>query len=477
MMDNLQSNLCKWKEKLAEDAVANQQKASSITAPVQEAVEKDVEDSNDSSRSSNSSSDSKTDTSHLVASTAVPQAVFGRRHSLPLNVPSMLPRTVIRRESLSKDGQCPIVLETIQMEGMCLSSLSQVDSTKDSCEAGSTLTPVITKIEEGTQLLPKRQVSSEPSKATKRRLSLPPLLSQHQRYKQPHVFKLHPLPATPSLEDLRVPGQEEVEESEEDKKKLLPSCCDSSTQSSSQADDSDPVSTVFPARDSHSTAQYTERLQINSESCQTIDNTAKSMVDNSLKPIFADNSQDLFTTSTGVSKQFSNVTHIPPVVHPPPTVSPALHGSLFSESQKPCLEPAVHHSTKASHIGKSLRFARRASLDSNTCTNINLNENINLQRVRNNNAYECISNLKNSNTNMNNINRSNANLKRVCLLNDKENRAPCKARLSLLAKTRQWRSLNQDDECACDTVRNSQFAAKLLSQQVRTTFFITPMVI
>ncbi|KAA0197337.1 hypothetical protein HAZT_HAZT003002, partial [Hyalella azteca] len=211
MLHNLQSNLHEWKQRLAEDPLPKSPKPLLLNAPplLTDSEEKSNVSIKEvvSSCSSSSSGDNPSEpVGDLFSQSAFcgQQTVVGRRHSLPLNVPSMLPRTVMRRESLSSDGKHPFLLETVHMEDMALSTLSQADNEN----ADADMVSIVTRLSDTSDISPSKtrvMTGSCHPKSGRRRLSLPQL-SAHQYRTKPPLVSLQPLPATPSVEELRVPS-------------------------------------------------------------------------------------------------------------------------------------------------------------------------------------------------------------------------------------------------------------------------------
>lgn len=196
MVTNMRANQQKWEErllkkKLGEDT--NSQplvvKQDSADNPVVESGEEEAEEV-DGGTSPSSSGDSHQ--SVLGSLENVSRSLqLGRRHSVPLNMPRLLPRTIIRRESLPEHGNEPLVVETVTMGGMSLTSLTSGPADN------STLTP--------EALLPEPSITTMggvgiriPRPATRlgRRRSLPPLWLQQTRARTSHM--LQPLSPTPS---------------------------------------------------------------------------------------------------------------------------------------------------------------------------------------------------------------------------------------------------------------------------------------
>lgn len=196
MVTNMNNNLHKWEEKLlkklAEDTAAQPAAAPQDAAenPVAESAEEDHEEV-DGGTSPSSSGDSHQ--SVLGSLENVSRSLqLGRRHSVPLNVPRLLPRTIIRRESLPENGNQPLVVETVTMGGMSLTSLSSRPP-----DHNATLTP--------EALLPEPSITTmggvgirlpRPATRLTRRKSLPPLWLQQTRARASHM--LQPLSPTPS---------------------------------------------------------------------------------------------------------------------------------------------------------------------------------------------------------------------------------------------------------------------------------------
>lgn len=450
MMGNLKSNLIRWQETLKGDNIVTQ-KSLLLGENKQTSVERQDTD-NDSNSSGSSSSENADSVSHTMNA---PQTIVGRRHSLPLNVPSMLPRTVIRRESLSKDGQHPIVLETVQMEGMSLSAVSQTETDPAGSKTQSGHISILTNMD-GSSMPSRGPQRKSQSKSEKRRMSLPGLLSHNpqHRFKQP-VSTLQPLPATPSLEELRLPDISKPQDTNQSSHEIDNSQPSSTSQGTSSRDANTRVSScVVPPcddriSDRHDTGNIDQTASRMDSNCEATDNSMQTL----------DNPSDI--TASQSQPPFSALNVNIPISSNPIS---------YSESQNIKSEIIAHHNKRM--CSEPSRCSRRASLDSSACVNVNLNENLNLQNLRNSNFNldSSNSNLRNSNTNLHlgNLNMvesagSNSNkwvTKRA--LGDKENREPCKGRTSLLARTRNWRSLNYED----DAPRNPSQCARISHQQV-----------
>ncbi|XP_050724837.1 uncharacterized protein LOC127002753 isoform X2 [Eriocheir sinensis] len=195
MVTNMKTNQQKWEErllkkKLAEDTAPQPlMLKDSADNTVVESAEEEPEEV-DGGTSPSSSGDSHQ--SVLGSLENVSRSLqLGRRHSVPLNMPRLLPRTIIRRESLPEHGNQPLVVETVTMGGMSLTSLTSGPADN------SALTP--------EALLPEPSITTmggvgirlpRPTTRLTRRKSLPPLWLQQTRARTSHM--LQPLSPTPS---------------------------------------------------------------------------------------------------------------------------------------------------------------------------------------------------------------------------------------------------------------------------------------
>ncbi|CAL4062191.1 unnamed protein product [Meganyctiphanes norvegica] len=126
---NMKGNLQQWEKQLEIEA---QELAKERETSTSLSVKEDEEDDDDDAITSTSSGDSHQ--SVLGSLENVSRSLqLGRRHSVPLNLPCMLPRTIIRHESISSEGsasgtQQPLVVETLMCGGLSLTSLSTYTS-------------------------------------------------------------------------------------------------------------------------------------------------------------------------------------------------------------------------------------------------------------------------------------------------------------------------------------------------------------
>lgn len=376
-MRNLRSNLVKWQEVLEDDKKESCLKA--LTSGECSGVEEMEKERRDSSgRDSSDSSSSATD---LPQPITTPQIVVGRRHSLPLNVPSMVPRTIIRRESMSKDGQYPIVLETVHMEGMSLSTVSQTetDMTGSMTQAGHV--PVLTNMSDVTAIPSSHRSvsqSSGASKSSKRRMSLPGLLSHHphtQRYKH-QVSTLQPLPATPSLEELRLP---------------VPTAS-----SSGSTDNPSGSGTVL---ESHEQSSGTGNICDTDQVIPDAKTGDSRIGGDGVQSYCASSDPPLSTFNINLSSSFST--------------NKSVNRNVISNESLIVNSDAIVHLSKRMCCSKPVRNSRRASLDNSACVNFNINDIMNLNKLKNNtnlNISGSSNNLQNNcNLNLSNSNLSNLN--------------------------------------------------------------------
>lgn len=201
MVANMNINLKKWEEKLLKKSSEDGTSQSPVAPPAspQNPVESTREDLEEVDGGTSPSSSGDSHQSVLGSLENVSRSLqLGRRHSVPLNMPRFLPRTIIRRESLPESGNEHVVIETVTMGGMSLTSLSSRPT-----EMNSTLTP--------DALLPEPSITamggvgiglSRPATRLIRRKSLPPLWLQQTRTRASHL--LQPLSPTPS-EDIPSP--------------------------------------------------------------------------------------------------------------------------------------------------------------------------------------------------------------------------------------------------------------------------------
>lgn len=229
MVANLNENLKKWEEKLTKK-IPEEGTSLSPVVPSESSenpVDSTQEDLDEADGGTSPSSSGDSHQSVLGSLENVSRSLqLGRRHSVPLNMPRFLPRTIIRRESLPENGNDHVVIETVTMAGMSLTSLSS-----QSAEVNSTLTP--------DALLPEPSVTAMggvgigvPRLATRfvRRKSLPPLWLKQTRTRASHL--LQPLSPTPS-ED--VPSEQATQENspqDSDNTKRLGAVCSGGSVSS-----------------------------------------------------------------------------------------------------------------------------------------------------------------------------------------------------------------------------------------------------
>lgn len=171
MCSNMKDNLQQWDKQLeteAEDLAKEREASTSMSM-------KEEEEDDDDAITSTSSGDSHR--SVLGSLENVSRSVqLGRRHSVPLNLPCMLPRTIIRHESISSQGSAsdavqPLVVETIMCGGLSLTSLSTYTSETQLTTDSLLPDPSITTM---TGSGNERSFRSSHNRLT-RRMSLPPL--------------------------------------------------------------------------------------------------------------------------------------------------------------------------------------------------------------------------------------------------------------------------------------------------------------
>lgn len=190
----MNTNLAMWQEQLAQEAAEETSTEISIAAPdsPRSPVEGTEEDLEEAEGGTTPSSSGDSHQSVLGSLENVSRSLqLGRRHSVPLNLPRLVPRTVIRRESLPGNGGQPLVVETVMMGGLSLTSLSSYT------DPNTTLT--------ADALIPNPSITTmggvgngHPRHASRvgRRMSLPPLWSQHTRSWP--IQTLQPMSPTPS---------------------------------------------------------------------------------------------------------------------------------------------------------------------------------------------------------------------------------------------------------------------------------------
>lgn len=198
MLDNLNQNLDRWEGILREEHVETLSQRGPEENPIETETVGGAPESNASS---------SIQTNERNKRLGIECPTVGRRHSLPLTVPSLLPRTVIRRESLtSEEGHPPIVFETLQMGESIVDSVVTVGTEGE--EAFMQPPSIATMGEVGK---PRRVL---PHSRAQRRQSLPPLWDKVSLLSRP---PLQPMPPTPLQEEL---PPIEVDKDEE-KKPLL----------------------------------------------------------------------------------------------------------------------------------------------------------------------------------------------------------------------------------------------------------------
>ncbi|XP_047502380.1 uncharacterized protein LOC125047879 isoform X5 [Penaeus chinensis] len=195
MVSNMNENLGHWEEQLAQE-VAEETVTETSIAP-SESPQLPIEDEEELEGEGGTTPSSSADSHQSVLGSLenVSRSLhLGRRHSVPLNVPRLVPRTVIRRESLPEaDGQ-PLVVETVVMGGMSMTSL-----TSHTTDNNTTLT--------SDSLLPDPSITtmggvgtSHPRHSLRlaRRMSLPPVWSHSVGRHGPPLQPLSPTPSEDS---------------------------------------------------------------------------------------------------------------------------------------------------------------------------------------------------------------------------------------------------------------------------------------
>ncbi|XP_069177832.1 uncharacterized protein [Procambarus clarkii] len=195
MVTHMNRNLALWEDQLVREAA--EETATEISfVPMdspQMPVEEPEDDADEADGGTTPSSSGDSHQSVLGSLENVSRSLqLGRRHSVPLNLPRLVPRTVIRRESLPEVGGPPLVVETVMMGGLSLTSL-----TSHTIDPNSTLT--------ADALLPDPSITtmggvssgrSRHASRLSRRMSLPPLWPQHPRSRP--LQTLLPMSPTPS---------------------------------------------------------------------------------------------------------------------------------------------------------------------------------------------------------------------------------------------------------------------------------------
>ncbi|XP_064096683.1 uncharacterized protein LOC135208437 isoform X5 [Macrobrachium nipponense] len=216
MVNNLNTNLTRWEEQLS-DEVAKQTPIRSTVAteePPRLPIDADEEDVDEVEGGTTPSSSGDSHQSVLGSLENVSRSLqLGRRHSVPLNFPCLVPRTVIRRESLPEEGGQPLVVETVMMEGVSLTSVRSRLS-----DPNTTLT--------SEALLPDPSITAMGGVDTgrsrhsggrlARRMSLPPLWAHQHRSRPLHT--LQPLSPTPSEDSTTQSAQEDCPASSKETK-------------------------------------------------------------------------------------------------------------------------------------------------------------------------------------------------------------------------------------------------------------------
>ncbi|KAK8726155.1 hypothetical protein OTU49_010396 [Cherax quadricarinatus] len=217
MVTHMNRNLVLWEEQLAREAAEVAATQLSITPldSLRLPIEEPGEEPDDVDGGTTPSSSGDSHQSVLGSLENVSRSLqLGRRHSVPLNLPRLVPRTVIRRESLPEVGGQPLVVETVMMGGLSLTSLTS-----------HTIDPNVTLTADA--LLPEPSITtmggvsngrSRHASKLSRRMSLPPLWSQHPRSRP--LQTLQPMSPTPS-EDSTSPQdtQENLPPSEDSKQR------------------------------------------------------------------------------------------------------------------------------------------------------------------------------------------------------------------------------------------------------------------
>ncbi|XP_076040307.1 uncharacterized protein LOC143024863 isoform X2 [Oratosquilla oratoria] len=178
MMKNMKNNLVMWEEQLASEVaeeitLETNFCGDSLDDSAQEEVEEDEdEEDRDTPCSSADSHQSVLGSLENVSHSLM----LGRRHSVPLNVPRLIPRTVICKESLPEVGGPPLVVETVVVGGSSTTSITSSYFPAASTSSNASLS--------ADALLPQVSIAAmgdvgrlrpKPSTRLRRRMSLPPL--------------------------------------------------------------------------------------------------------------------------------------------------------------------------------------------------------------------------------------------------------------------------------------------------------------
>ncbi|KAK7068669.1 cAMP-specific 3',5'-cyclic phosphodiesterase 7B [Halocaridina rubra] len=215
MVTNMTHNLTQW-EKLLNEETAKETAATEVSAPSSDVpklpVDGDDEDVDDIGGGTTPSSSGDSHQSVLGSLENVSRSLqLGRRHSVPLNFPCLVPRTVIRRESLPEEGGQPLVVETVVMGGVSLTSLRSRLTDPNSTLTTDALLPdpsitAMGAVDTGW--------SRHSNSRLTRRMSLPPLWA-HQHRGNRVLHPLQPLSPTPSEDSTPQNTQEDCTKSKD----------------------------------------------------------------------------------------------------------------------------------------------------------------------------------------------------------------------------------------------------------------------
>ena len=218
MVNNMNTNLTRWEEQIAVEAADKNaaEVAGAAEVPPRLPATADEDDGDEVEGGNTPSSSGDSHQSVLGSLENVSRSLqLGRRHSVPLNFPCLVPRTVIRRESLPEEGGQPLVVETVMMEGVSLTSVRPRLSDPNPTLTGDALLPDPSITAMGGVDTGRSRHSGSGRLA--RRMSLPPLWA-HQHRSGRTLHSLQPLSPTPSEDSTTHSAQEDCPSSSEDPK-------------------------------------------------------------------------------------------------------------------------------------------------------------------------------------------------------------------------------------------------------------------
>ncbi|XP_068234876.1 uncharacterized protein [Palaemon carinicauda] len=216
MVKNMNKNLTRWEKQLTDEAAAQTATGgTAATEPPRLPIVGDEEEIDEVEGGTTPSSSGDSHQSVLGSLENVSRSLqLGRRHSVPLNFPCLVPRTVIRRESLPEEGGQPLVVETVMMEGISLTSVRPRLSDPNTTLTSDALLPdpsitAMGGVDTG------RSRHAGGTRLT-RRMSLPPLWAHQHRSRPLHT--LQPLSPTPSEDSTTQNAQEDCPASSKETK-------------------------------------------------------------------------------------------------------------------------------------------------------------------------------------------------------------------------------------------------------------------